>query len=281
MQSVVITGVSTGIGWGTTKVLLDRGFRVFGSVRKEADADRLRKEFGDNFTPLMFDVTDEAAVHRGARQVRDALNGETLKGLVNNAGIAVSGPALELPIAEYRRQMEVNVIGPIIATQAFAPLLGADRSLMGTPGRIVMISSVSGQNGNPMLSPYSTSKFAIEGFSESIRREFMLYGIDVIVIGPGAVKTPIWSKAEEADISVYRNSPFFPALQRIRDYILKFGENGLSVEIIGELVHRALTSSHPRVRYAISTEPIQLWIGKLLPKRMVDRIVAKRLGLIP
>jgi hypothetical protein len=93
------------------------------------------------------------------------------------------------------------------------------------------------------------------------------------------VKTPIWSKAEEADISVYRNSPFFPALQRMRDYILKFGENGLPVEIIGELVHRALTSPRPRVRYAISTEPIQLLIGKLLPKRMVDRIVAKRLGL--
>jgi NAD(P)-dependent dehydrogenase (short-subunit alcohol dehydrogenase family) len=280
MKSVVISGVSTGIGWGTAKVLLGHGFRVFGSVRNQADADRLQREFGANFTPLQFDVTDEAAVNEAAREVRSALNGETLSGLVNNAGIAVSGPALELPIAEYRRQMEVNVIGPIIVTQAFAPLLGADRSLTGTPGRIVMISSVSGQNGNPMLSPYCTSKFAIEGFSESIRREFMLYGIDVIVIGPGAVKTPIWSKAEDTDISIYKGSPFFPVLQRMRDYIRKFEESGLPVETIGELVHEALTSARPRVRYAISPEPAQLLIGKLLPKRFVDRIIAKRLGLI-
>jgi NAD(P)-dependent dehydrogenase (short-subunit alcohol dehydrogenase family) len=280
MKSVVITGVSTGIGWGTAKVLLGRGFRVFGNVRKQADAERLQKEFGENFTPLLFDVTDEAAVHEAAREVRAALNGETLSGLVNNAGVAVSGPALELPIAEYRRQMEVNVIGPIIATQAFAPLLGADRSLRGTPGRIVMMSSVSGQIGNPVLSPYCTSKFALEGFSESIRREFMLYGIDVIVIGPGAVKTPIWSKAEDTDISVYRNSPLFPALERMRDYARKFGEGGLPVETIGEFVHEALTSTRPRVRYAISTEPVQLFIGKLLPKRFVDRMIAKRLGLV-
>src|SRR5262249_13597870 len=111
MKSVVITGVSTGIGWGTARVLLDRGFRVFGSVRKQVDAERLREEFGANFTPLLFDVTDEAAVHDAAREVRAALNGETLSGLVNNAGIAVSGPALELPVADYRRQMEINVIG--------------------------------------------------------------------------------------------------------------------------------------------------------------------------
>lgn len=281
MQSVVVTGVSTGIGWGTAKVLIDRGFRVFGSVRKPADANRLRQEFGSNFTPLLFDVTDEAGVHAAARQVREALNGETLKGLVNNAGIAVSGPALELPVEEYRRQMEVNVIGPIIATQAFAPLLGADRALKGAPGRIVMIGSVSGQHGNPLLSPYSMSKHAIEGFSESIRREFMLFGIDVIVIGPGAVKTPIWAKAEQVDVSVYRHSPFFPALQRIRDYMLKLGDAGLPAEKIGHLVHHALTSPRPRVRYAISPEPIRLLMAKILPKRMLDRMVAKQLGLLP
>lgn len=280
MKSVVITGVSTGIGWGTAEVLLDHGFRVFGSVRKQVDAERLQKEFGAHFTPLLFDVTDEAAVHNAAREVRAALNGETLSGLVNNAGIAVSGPALELPIAEYRRQIDVNVIGQIIATQAFGPLLGADRSLNGAPGRIVMISSVSGQNGNPMLSPYCTSKFALEGFSESIRREFMLYGIDVIVIGPGVVKTPIWSKAEDVDISVYKNSPFFPVLERMRDYILKLSESGLPVEMIGGLVHEALTNARPHVRYGVTTEPVQLLIGKLLPKRFVDRIIAKRLGLI-
>src|SRR6202158_1801385 len=163
MQSVVVTGASTGIGWATAKLLLDRGFRVFGSVRKQADADRLKGEFGANFTPLLFDVTDEALVLAAAREVRAALNGETLFGLVNNARVAVAGALLELSADQFRRQLEVNVIGPIIATQAFGPLLGSDRSLKGLPGRIVMISSVAGKNGNPLTSAYSASKFAIEG----------------------------------------------------------------------------------------------------------------------
>ena len=152
MQSVVITGTSTGIGWGTAKVLLERGFRVFGSVRRREDADRLKGEFGANFTPLLFDVTDEAQVLAAAREVRAELEGGTLAGLVNNAGIAVAGPVLDLSADEFRRQMDVNVIGPIITTQAFGPLLGADPSLHGPKGRIVMISSVAGKNGNP-LSP--------------------------------------------------------------------------------------------------------------------------------
>jgi NAD(P)-dependent dehydrogenase (short-subunit alcohol dehydrogenase family) len=197
MRSVVITGASTGIGWASAKLLLDRGFRVFGSVRKQADADRLKAEFGANFTPLIFDVTDEAVL-AAAREVRNSLNGETLAGLVNNAGIAVSGPVLELAADEFRRQMEVNFIGPVIATQAFGPLLGSDPALKGPKGRIVMISSVAGKHGNPMTSAYSASKHAIEGLSESLRRELMLFGIDVIIIAPGAVKTPIWSKAEGA-----------------------------------------------------------------------------------
>src|SRR4029078_6938159 len=116
MRSVVITGASTGIGWASAKLLLDRGFRVFGSVRKQADADRLKSEFGASFTPLIFDVTDEAAVLAAGREVRAALNGETLAGLVNNAGIAVAGPVLELAADEFRRQMEVNFIGPVLAT---------------------------------------------------------------------------------------------------------------------------------------------------------------------
>src|SRR6201992_889830 len=129
MKSVVITGASTGIGWASAKLLLARGFRVFGSVRKQADADRLGSEFGANFTPLLFDVTDEAAVLAAAREVRAAPGGETLTRLVNNAGIPVAGPVLELAADEFRRQMDVNVIGPIISTQAFGPLLGSDPSL--------------------------------------------------------------------------------------------------------------------------------------------------------
>ena len=254
---------------------------MFGSVRKQADADRLKSEFGANFTPLLFDVTDEAAVLAAAREVRAALGGEALFGLVNNAGIAVAGPVLELAADEFRRQMDVNVVGPIIATQAFGPLLGSDPSLKGPRGRIVMISSVAGKNGNPLMSAYSASKHAIEGLSESLRREMMLFGIDVIVIAPGAVKTPIWSKAEEVDISAYKNSPFFPALERIRKFMLHLGETGLPAEKIAERIADALTSASPKVRYQITPDPMRHLVTAVLPKRMVDKIIAKRLGLLP
>ena len=281
MQSVVITGASTGIGWATAKLLLGRGFRVFGSVRKQADAERLKAEFGAGFTPLLFDVTDEAAVLAAAREVRAALNGETLTGLVNNAGIAVAGPVLELSADEFRRQMDVNVIGPIIATQAFGPLLGADASLKGPKGRIVMISSVAGKNGNPLSAAYSASKHAIEGLSESLRREMMLFGIDVIIVAPGAVKTPIWSKAEEVDISRYKNSAYLPALERVRKFTQHLSEIGLPPEKIAEAIADALTSASPKVRYQLTPDPMRHLITGLLPKRTVDRIIAKRLGLAP
>jgi NAD(P)-dependent dehydrogenase (short-subunit alcohol dehydrogenase family) len=281
MRSVVITGASSGIGWATAKLLLRRGFRVFGSVRKAADAERLRNEFGANFTPLLFDVTDQAAVLAAAREVRAALDGETLAGLVNNAGIAVGGPVLEIAADEFRHQMDVNVMGPVMATQAFGPLLGADASLKGAKGRIVMVSSVAGKNGNPLMSAYSASKHAIEGLSESLRREMMLFGIDVIIVAPGAVKTPIWSKAEEVDISSYSNSPFFPAMEKIRKFMRQLGESGLPPEKIAEAIASALTSPRPRVRYAITPDPMRHIISAILPKRTVDRIIAKRLGLMP
>jgi NAD(P)-dependent dehydrogenase (short-subunit alcohol dehydrogenase family) len=230
---------------------------------------------------LQFDVTDEAAVLAAAREVRTVLAGETLAGLVNNAGIAVAGPVLEVSADEFRRQMEVNFIGPIIATQAFGPLLGSDPSLKGPRGKIVMISSVAGKNGNPLSSAYSASKYAIEGLSESLRREMMLFGIDVIIIAPGAVKTPIWSKADEVDISAYKNSPYFPAMERVRKFLLHLGEIGLPPEKIAARIADVLTSTNPRVRYEITPDPMRHLITAILPNRMVDRIIAKRLGLLP
>lgn len=279
MKSVVITGASTGIGWATAKLLLDRGFRVFGSVRNQADADRLKSEFGANFTPLVFDVTDEAAVLAAAREVRSALNGETLAGLVNNAGIGVAGPVLEIPADAFRRQMEVNVIGPIISTQAFGPLLGSDPSLRGPKGRIVMISSVAGKNGNPLASAYAASKHAVEGLSESLRREMMLFGIDVIIIAPGPVKTPIWGKTDKTELAA--NSPFAPALVKIRAFTKHLSEIGLPPEKIAEPIFEALTSSNPKVRYQITPDPMRHLIMSVLPKRTVDKLIAKRLGLMP
>jgi len=279
MKSVVVTGVSTGIGWGAAKVLSRKGFRVFGSVRKSEDADRLTAEFGGNFVPLVFDVTDEGAVRAAAAKVRNALDGHTLAGLVNNAGISVAGPLLYLTPEEYRRQFEVNIIGVIIATQAFAPLLGVDKDLKGPPGRIVNISSVGGRNATPFLSPYNASKFALEGLSESLRRELMSFGVDVIVVAPGPVATKIWDKAAEVDYSRYDNTPYAGALGRARDYMLSRGPKGLKPEILGRAIWKALTVARPKVRYTVTPDGFQNVLVNVLPKRVVDRMIAARLGL--
>jgi NAD(P)-dependent dehydrogenase (short-subunit alcohol dehydrogenase family) len=281
MKSVVVTGSSTGIGWGAAKVLVKKGFRVFGSVRKQADADRLSKEFGPNFVPLIFDVTDSQAVNTAAQQVSAALDGETLAGLVNNAGVAMPGPLLYLAVDEFRQQLEVNIVGQLIVTQAFAPLLGVDGSRKGKPGRIVMISSIGGKNASPFVGPYNTSKFGLEGFSESLRRELMIFGIDVIVVAPGAVATPIWDKADAIDVSQYAGTPYAPSLDRIKKFMVESGKKGLKPETLGRAIHRALTTSKPKTRYTVTPEPIQNIMVHVLPKRMVDKMFAKRLGLIP
>jgi NAD(P)-dependent dehydrogenase (short-subunit alcohol dehydrogenase family) len=279
MQSVVVTGVSTGIGWGITKVLIQRGFLVFGSVRKTQDAERLSKEFGGQFVPLLFDVTDEAAVRTAAENVREQLSGETLSGLVNNAGIAVPGPIIHLPTDEFRHQLEVNLVSVLIVTKAFVPLLGADRSLRGLPGRIINISSVSGKSASPFVGAYATSKHGLEGFSETLRRELILYGIDVIIVGPGPIATPIWDKAEQADLSLYANTDYVEAAQRAQKYMIRNGRNGLPPEKVGEVVWRALTTRNPRVRYSVvGRDFLRRFVQRLLPKRVVDRIVARALG---
>jgi NAD(P)-dependent dehydrogenase (short-subunit alcohol dehydrogenase family) len=281
MRSVVITGTSTGIGWGAAKALLAKNFRVFGGVRKTADAERLAAELGPGFVPLLFDVTNEPAVYAAAAQVRTALEGETLAGLVNNAGIAVPGPLLELPIEEFRRQIEVNLTGVVAVTQAFAPLLGTDPELKGRPGRIVNISSVGGKTATPFLGAYNASKFALEGLSESLRRELLLFGIDVIVIGPGAVATPIWDKAEQVDISAYLKTPYGPALERLRDYMLDLGRKGFPPERLGDTIVHALTVARPKTRYAVSPQPVQDFLARTLPKRLLDRLIGGQLGLLP
>jgi len=279
MHSVVVTGVSTGIGWGITKVLIQRGFRVFGSVRRPQDAERLSNEFGEQFVPLLFDVTDETAVQAAAQQVSDRLGGETLFGLVNNAGIAVPAPLMHQSTDDFRHQLEVNLVSVLIVTKAFLPMLGSDRSRRGKPGRIINISSVGGKFGGPFLGAYAAAKHGLEGFSESLRRELMLYGIDVIIIGPGSVATPIWDKAEQADLSIYADTEYVEAARRVQEYMIRDGRNGYPPEKVGEVVWHALTTPRPRVRYAvIPGSSFRRIIQMLLPKRVVDRIIAKNLG---
>lgn len=278
-RAIVVTGASTGIGRAAVASAVKGGAKVFASVRKQADADSLSQEFGAGVTPLIFDVADEASVRAGAARVAEALGKQRLFGLVNNAGIAVPGPLLHLDPEELRRQFDINLIGVHRVTQAFAPLLGSDPDRTGKPGRIVMISSVGGQNGSPFVGAYSASKFALEGYSQSLRRELLLFGIDVIVIGPGAIATPIWDKADQNELNRYANTPYASALEKVRDYMLAQGRKGLPAEAVGDLIWQCLTMDKPKTRYHILRRPfMDRTLPRMLNPRTVDRILAKRLG---
>lgn len=281
MKSVVITGVSTGIGWGATKVLTKAGYRVFGSVRNDKDAKKAQAEFGANFVPLIFDVTDEAAVRKAAGEVRKALNGETLFGLVNNAGIAVAGPLLYLSVDEFRKQLDVNLTGVVVVTQAFAPLLGVDKDLKGKPGRVVNISSVGGKSASPFIGAYATSKFGLEGLSEALRRELLLFKIDVVVIAPGAVATAIWGKQDEEQLKKFSNTPYAEQLKKLFALAQEQGRKGLKPEKLGQSIKHALTAANPKVRYTVTPEPVLNFVMSRGPKRRVDRLIGGRLGLLP
>lgn len=287
-ESVVVTGVSTGIGNGIARQLAAAGYHVFGSVRKEQDASRLAKELGAAYTPLLLDVTDPKGLAAAAASVATALaSGSSsgslagrLAGLVNNAGVAVPGPLLEMPLSEFRRQIEVNLVSVLAVTQAFFPLLrnGSDKG--GRPARIVNISSVAGQFALPFLGPYAASKHGVEGLSDSLRRECLLNGVDVIVIDPGSVATPIWDKAKDLDLSPYSRSPYLESMTRLRDGMVATGKRGLPPERIGQLVVRIFAARRPRARYVIGSGRLMVWMSRhLLGVRMVDRLIGRNLGL--
>jgi NAD(P)-dependent dehydrogenase (short-subunit alcohol dehydrogenase family) len=280
-KDVVVTGVSTGIGWGTTRVLVSKGFRVFGSVRKQADADRLQAEFGDGFVPLMLDITDADAVHQAAQKVGSMIGDRSLVGLVNNAGIVVSGPLLYLRPSEYRRQLEVNMISPLVVIQAFAPLLGTDKKRQSPTGRIVHISSTTAKVAIPLLGAYSSSKSGLEGMSDALRRELMLFGIDVVIIEPGTVNTAMYDKGEKEDLSEFKQTEYWEAVQKFQKFIVaEARNNGLSPERLGEAVHVALSTAKPKARYAVVPQRLKNWtLPRLLPARMLDAQLAKLLGL--
>jgi NAD(P)-dependent dehydrogenase (short-subunit alcohol dehydrogenase family) len=276
MPDVIVTGASTGIGFATCQVLIRRGFRVFGSVRTPTDVERLRNQLGTSYVPLIFDVTDPESVSKAVADVKRAAGDQPLAGLVNNAGIAVAGPLAYLPLERFRLQLEVNLLGVHTVTQAFLPLLGTEPNRVGSPGRIVNISSVSGRLAVPFLGAYAASKFGLEGYSDALRRELMLFGIDVILIEPGAVVTPIWDKAEGVVLQQFPDTPYDRSLRRFAEQAMKEAKIGFPAEKVAELIWRALTTRRPRARYMIVPNRLVEWsIPRRLPTEFLDYCIAK------
>lgn len=280
-RNAVITGTVSGIGRATTDRLVAEGWLVFATVLNQAEMDEMQTAYGEAVTPLILDVTDAASIARAAGQVDATLDGQCLDALVNNAGVAMGGPAMELPIEEFQQQMDINVTGVLRVTQAFGPLLGTDKSRTGDPGRIIMLSSVAGQLGSPFMAPYVASKHAVEGLSKCLRIELQHYGIDVVMIEPGMVATPIWEKAGEVDATPYHNSPLYPAMTRFRDFLTAMGPKGLEPSVIADRIFRALTDAKPRLAYAVVPDRFNNWtLPKLMPARLLDRIIARRAGIV-
>ena len=197
-NTVLVTGTSSGIGRGLCQALIEKGYKVFGTVRNRKDAIELKKEFGENFDALLVDVTDEKQVIKAKERVHNYLGEKPLTALIKNAGIATLGPVEFLPTSDFKKQIDTKILGTFICTKIFLPLLGTDNNLNGNPGRIVNISSIlGGKIGSPFMSGYCASKHAVEAFSESLRRELKPYRIKVIIVAPGSVSTPIWKEVEK------------------------------------------------------------------------------------
>jgi NAD(P)-dependent dehydrogenase (short-subunit alcohol dehydrogenase family) len=281
MKSIVITGTSTGIGYACSKLFVENGYKVFGSVRNNNDADRVSNELGTNFIPLIFDVTDEIAVKESVKIVENHIGDQKLSGLINNAGLGVMGTIQSLTAEQFKYQFDVNVLGVFHCCQAYLDLLGADKNRKGDPGKIINISSISGEIGMPFMSAYNMSKFGLEGFSEGIRRELLMYGIDVVVIAPGPIKTPIWKKInQKEEVKRYDNSDFRESLVRAMKMTDKMEQVGFEPIVIAERALSIIKNSKNNTRYRIDPTRMQNILLQLLPKRIVDRMIAKRMNII-
>ncbi len=279
MKYVVITGVSSGIGHDATRLLLEQGYFVFGSVRKQTDAERVKAEFGDNFMPLVFDVTDGEGVKTAVSLVQSIIGNTGLAALVNNAGISTPGPLMHLTPDDLRFQLEVNVVSVLAVTQAFLPLLGASKDITFAPGRIVNISSVSGKIAYPFMGAYAASKHALEAMSDSLRRELMLYGVDVILIEPGTVQTPIIDKYAD-QVARFRETDYAPVLDKLSAAVDARRKSAIPVARVSRTVYQAISSPNPKTRYVLPRKWLTGWLLPYrLPDRVLDRLSARQFGL--
>ena len=268
--ATLITGVSSGIGLVTATYLLDRGMRVYGSLRGDDVPAELANRPG--FTPLRFDVRDRAAVGDAVTTIRQS--GDALVGLVNNAGVAIPGPVETLGEAEYRRQFDVNVLGLIGVCQEMLPLLHAARE-RGERPRIVNVSSVSGYLTAPYMTFYSASKFALEALTDGLRRELLPFGIDVVSVAPGPTKTPIWEKGS-TQLQAFQDNRYAHLHDQIGPYTQAAHRGGVEPEAVAEAIYAALTDPRPKPHVLIMNKR---WLARLvrhMPKRMQDRFLTKR-----
>jgi NAD(P)-dependent dehydrogenase (short-subunit alcohol dehydrogenase family) len=272
---ILITGVSTGIGLDSARLLIEQGYRVIGSVRRREDAARVRAMLGADFFPLQLDVTDSAALPAAVREVEALVGEQGLAALVNNAGIASPcGPLLLQPLAEIRGMFETNLFGLLAVTQAFLPLLGARHGHSGPAGRLINISSVSGRLATPLTGAYAASKHALEALTDALRVELGIYGIEVVAIEPGPIRTPLWGKAQPDPR--YLGGDYAAPMQALQGLMAAHAVQGAPVAKVSRAVLAALQSARPKARYPLRP----MWyLVPLLPRRWLDRLLAKKLGL--
>jgi NAD(P)-dependent dehydrogenase (short-subunit alcohol dehydrogenase family) len=277
---VVVTGASKGIGRATALLLDKHGFTVFAGVRNPADGQALQKEASSRLKPIQLDVTDAGQIKAAADEVAQIVGSEGLAGLVNNAGVAVGAPLEFIPIDEMRWQLEVNVVGQVAVTQAFLALIREAR------GRIVNVSSIGGRIAGPTIGAYHASKFALEAITDTLRSELNPWGIEVISIEPGGVRTPIWesSTAHASQIIAKMPPQFHKLYPGMAAAAKKLAANsttgGIPPEKVAEVIERAMTTPRPKTRYLVG--PDARFVGTIiarLPDRIRDRLFARQGGV--
>ena len=278
--SVVITGASSGIGAACALHLDQLGFQVFAGVRTEHDGRALQSHASTRLVPIMLDVAQENSIRAARDVVATRIASAGLSGLVNNAGFALAGPLELLPIADLRRQLEVNVIGQVAVSQAFLPLLRQGR------GRIVNMSSIAGRAATPFLGPYCASKFALEAVSDALRSEVRPWGITVSLVEPGAVQSEIWERSKtHAEAALSQTRPdqlalYKIQLEKLRELMIKVQRRAIPAVDVAKVVAQALTATRPRTRYLVGYDAkfralLKFW----LPDSMQDALLEWFLGL--
>jgi NAD(P)-dependent dehydrogenase (short-subunit alcohol dehydrogenase family) len=265
----LVTGASSGIGEACAADLAERGYRVLAGVRREQDGERFRAVA--RVEPILLDVTDATAIAAAAQRV-----GDSLSALVNNAGIAVTGPVEVVPVTEWRRQIEVNFLGQVAVTQAMLP------ALLNARGRVVNVSSVGGRVVLPLFGPYSASKFALEAMTDALRREVESLGVRVVSVEPGAIATPIWDKGfETAEALAQGASPEAVArYAKLIDVVQREAQRmaRLPPARVAEVIGEALVADRPRTRYVVGRQArARVALARLLPDRAFDRLLTRML----